>query len=710
MEQFAQSRTKLAIALKLFALLFFVGLSGLAVATLLVPRNANPFQLSGSPTPLAHLPRTVENVFSSGDFVTDAPDGEAYVQIYYPSPEAFSSLVHSYVQPTYPEYRVKTAALLTSDDGVNWTQVAEVSEKKGEVVFDLRRTGAHHYWKIVVVKSGDAQEIVFGQIRFNSQKSLIQRFPLDLAWLGLIPASLLLLFAFGVPLTQRLVFVVTAIPAALFLILYSFAYVAFHTSFSPDSFGYLQPVLLGSYSTFRNLGYPNILLAVHRTVGLDNLAWIQAITGTACYLAGAGLLAVRFKSKWPALVFASAILVQGIVTHYAPAIMTESLFMGAIGIYAASLGALALRPSSAGVIAASFGIFLAIIAKSIGTVLILPALLLIRFLPKGKRLSVSVTIVAAGLAAFALMAVTPFMRSGSLTERSSGYSLIGHVGWMLDDKAMPPSDLTRSMIDAVAPVVASRPANLERIVSSDSLNAYINVTANEYNLLLWQKLVPLTRNLGTYDAVDAFFLRFALSSIQAHPFLYVRHVAIHFYGMWLYLGYNVGLRYAAVTVREQVGYILNDPMRSAIPATVISPYPDKNAVASEAAEQFRLPLIANHQFGKNVLNPVVTRLIGLATLVLCILFLIPGRLANIYRAEIMMALTINAYFGAHVLLQVALPRYATAAILATILLSVCFVCTTLSALRIDDAVSRLRRFKFARTSTGAPTSKLARND
>src|SRR6185295_15639103 len=98
-----------------------------------------------------------------------------------------------------------------------------------------------------------------------------------LAWLGLIPASLLLLFAFGVPLTQRLVFVVTAIPAALFLILYSFAYVAFHTSFSPDSFGYLQPVLLGSYSTFRNLGYPNILLAVHRTVGLDNLAWIQAI-------------------------------------------------------------------------------------------------------------------------------------------------------------------------------------------------------------------------------------------------------------------------------------------------------------------------------------------------------------------------------------------------------------------------------------------------
>lgn len=697
-EQFARpAKKKPSLALKLLAVLFFIGLCGWTTATLLISRATSPFELSGSPTPPGHLTQTVENVLGSGDFVTAAPDGEAYVQIRYRFPQVLTSVVLSYAgRPVDPPYRVKTAALSTSDDGVSWTQIAELSESSGKIAFDPRQVGAHQYWKIVVVKSGDATEVVFGRILLIPETGVIQRFPLDVTWLALIPASLLVLLAFQIPLVQSRLFAATAIPTSLFLLLYSFAYIPFHTLFSPDSLSYLQPVLSGTYSAIRNVGYPSVLLSVHNTVGLNNLPWIQAITGVACYLAGAGLLAVRFESKWPALGFASAVLVQGSITHYAPFIMTESFFMAAIAIYAAGLGALARRPSTAGVVAASFGISLAIIIKSIGAVLLLPALLLIRFLPKGKRLSVSGTIVAAGLAAFALIAIPSFIRSGSLTERFSGYSLIGHVSSMLDDRAMPPSDMTRSMIAAVAPVVDQRPVGWDKINSGDSLANYVFVTVNDYNTLLYQKLIPLAGSLGSTDAVDAFFLRFAFSSIQAHPFLYMRHVAAHYYGMWLYLGYSVNLRYASIMIRESVTAVSKDPLRALIPATVISPYPDKDVVASEAADQAGLPLLVEPLFDVAPPGPRLTRLIGLLTLFLSILFLIPGRLANMYRAEIMMALTVNAYFGAHVLLQVALPRYATAAILAVILLSVCFVCTTLSALRIDDAVSLLKRVRPAR--------------
>ncbi len=113
--------------------------------------------------------------------------------------------------------------------------------------------------------------------------------------------------------------------------------------------------------------------------------------------------------------------------------------------------------------------------------LIVPALLLVRFLPRGKRLAVSGTIVIAGLATYGLLAVHSFTAAPELRtpESFAGYSLMGHVGWMLDDTAMPPSDLTRKMIDAAAPLIAQRPADLADIHSLATLDRYVDVTVRD---------------------------------------------------------------------------------------------------------------------------------------------------------------------------------------------------------------------------------------
>ena len=229
---------------------------------------------------------------------------------------------------------------------------------------------------------------------------------------------------------------------------------------------------------------------MHNTVGLDNLAWVQLGTGIVCYLAGAFLLAVRFGNKWVGSILVLAMLLQGTLTRFAPDVLTEALFMAGLGLFSAALGVLAWRPDKRAVIAASVGIVLATLAKTLGVVLVLPALLLIRFLPKGSRLAVSGVIVACGLGTYGLMAFNSYMRTGVASPESfAGYALLGHVGWMLDDTSMPPSDVTRGMISAAAPVLEKRPPDLADIRSFATLDRYVDVTTGDYNTVLWGKLV-----------------------------------------------------------------------------------------------------------------------------------------------------------------------------------------------------------------------------
>jgi hypothetical protein len=83
--------------------------------------------------------------------------------------------------------------------------------------------------------------------------------------------------------------------------------------------------------------------------------------------------------------------------------------------------------------------------------------------------------------------------------------------------------------------------------------------------------------------------------------------------------------------------------------------------------------------------------LGALALLLSILYLVPGRLAQLYRTEIMIALSLNAYFGAHALLQVTLQRYAATGTLAAIFLAASLAFTSISILKslLAAGVSRL---------------------
>lgn len=671
---------------RVFSVLVFAALGGLAIATLLVSRGPIPADVTGSATPAEYRFRTLNGVLDTGDFVTRAPDGEAHVQIRYDTPEAFRQLVHTYRIEALPSQRIVIAALQLSDDGIKWTNVAEAGEQGGEIVFDLGSAGAHKFWKMSVVRSGDAPEVVFGQLSFLRDRNILQRLPVDVVWLGLLPALILILIAFQAPLTPSRLFAATALPVSLFVFAYSLGYVDYPIVLMQDSAGYLQPVLKGSYASIRSAGYPTILWVMQNAVGLENIAWVQLGTGVACYLAGAHLLAARSENRWIGPVLVLAFLLQGATSEFAPAVLTEALFTAGLGLFAAALGALARRPDGLAVVAAIAGIILAILTKSIGVVLVVPALLLVRFLPNGKRLTVSGSIVVAGLATYGLLAASNFKRTGDPSAESfAGYALVAQVGGMLDDTSMPPSDFSRSLIAAAEPVIAQRPADLANIHSLATLDRYVDVTVQDFNTIVWTKLFPIAEaQLHTREAINSFFLRLGISSIRAHPFFYLRHVAAHFYGMWRDLGQVWSLRSATIDVRRAPIYLNVDPflidLRSQIPAGVLAVASNSAVLTGEFVSQSNLPLLFGRIWNSTLFSKAVPLVLGVLALLLSILFLIPGRLTHIYRTEIMIALSLNAYFGAHVLLQVTLQRYAATATLAAIFLAVSLVATSIGAI------------------------------
>jgi len=479
-------------ALRSFASLLFVLLIGLAAATVWAWRSyQKPLEVVGAPG-LYGFTESPINPDSGAEFINLAPDERAFIRIRFGAPIALERIVHSYADEIAPSSRIKKAAIQTSDNGTDWTNAAQAEEHNGMLIFDVNEAGTHEFWKMIVFDSGDGRKVAFGKLQYVARYELLRRVPVDLVWLSLIPTFLLLFSLFPSGLSLNLIFASFAIPVALFVFMYSFGYVPYHTLHFNDSPSYLQKVLTGTYHSNRNSGYSSILAAINGTIGIDRIAWFQFGAIIACFLTGAWLLGSSLHRKWLAPLIVGMFLAQGVTSAFSDQILTEALFTAGLGLFAASLGALVWQLRTGAVIAGMVGIVLATLAKTIGIVLIIPALLIARFLPKQVRFRGAVPIAAAGLATYVAMAGYNYLRTGAFAPESfAGDTLVGHVAWMLDDTYMPSSELTRQMLAAAAEVVRKRPESLTKIDSREALDRYVDYTAVEYAELTWGSLYPI---------------------------------------------------------------------------------------------------------------------------------------------------------------------------------------------------------------------------
>jgi hypothetical protein len=241
-------------------------------------------------------------------------------------------------------------------------------------------------------------------------------------------------------------------------------------------------------------------------------------------------------------------------------------------------------------------------------------------------------------------------------------------------------------------VVAKRPADLSQIDSFAALDRYVDYTAREYDGLFWGALYPVgTNHFATGQAEDAFYLHFALSSIRAHPAAYFGHAAAHFYGLWRDLGSIEPLRVATISIRAQPLFetASETQLRNAVPQSILARYPELAQLKAEHARQESLPLAFESFWSHYWIRPAWTIALGILALGFSLLFFIPSRLSSLYRTEIMLALSLNAYFGAHALMHVTQARYATVGVLAAFMLVASFVTTSIGAVKtLFDAKGR----------------------
>jgi hypothetical protein len=528
-------------------------------------------------------------------------------------------------------------------------------------------------------------------VGFSSR--VLAEVPVDLVWLALVPALLATFATSARGVTNPRLFCSFAVPLGLFYAAYALWYVPSRPVLSGDSIGYAQALTTGTYSTFRNSGYASFLIVVGKVFGLYVLPTIQILLQIVAVLGSIWIVGSAYGWTWAGIALLLLFCLQGNTAEYALGVWTEALFAAGLALFAAALAAGARRPAKWILAVGGVGLAVTTLVKPVGVVLIAPGILLVRFLPRRTWVRSAAILVVPAISVHGAMAAHSYVRTGRLTpEDVAGYSLIGHVGWMLSGEAPGHPGAADALRQAVEPVLARRPPDLRSIRSQSDLDRYVDYTVQEYNTLLWRTIVPASaRFVSSQTEANATYLSLGLTSIARRPADYAGHVAAHFYGLWRDLGRLADLPTASANWRIFLSTIPDAErayhegfFRGHLP-----PYPDRPRLSALAEQQSMLPLA----FG--VLWRAATWLrarrpeplesstiaLGILALGLSILYVVPGRLTWTYRSEIMLALTLNAYFLGHALFQVSLQRYAGVALMPAAFLAAGCISTTWRTLR-----------------------------
>jgi hypothetical protein len=666
---------------RLVAFVLLILSLGVAVGTLWVPRPII-LTVTGSPTAQDEPQRSPEHAFAGGDFVTAASDGKAYLAVTFDRPSAFRRIEHKYRQEVGPIYRVRVATIQWSDDLAAWTDAATRSHPSGHLTFDVTGAGAHQHWRLLVNESGADAKVVLSGLIFSNR---LDRIPVDLAWLCVMSFAVLAFAVRRDGINWRHCFWIVSGSIGLFTLTYSLGYAPSWPVVSPDSGTYSSIVMSGQFDEYRNTGFPAFLLTVYRLFGLHALPTVQLVLVFASFAASVFLLIRGYGNAALALIF--LFLLQGMAINHAFQVLTESLFMTGFVLFATGLAVAARHPSRSTLGLAGIGLLLAIAAKSIGIVLVAPALLLLRFIPPGLRLRAFSFILLPGIAVYLIMCVNSYSRTGQFSpEQYSGFALVSHIGWMLDLGPEVAPGLGEKLRDAITPILEQRPKDLAHVRSKEQLDRYVSYTINETNPIFWGKIIPITSTyFPSHSAHNSALMKIAFASIAKRPLSYAGHVAAHFYAMWLYVGHIPGIPDEVSNLRRSAAWFFDqgpDYLKwyTNYYENYAPPFFGKAEALQAASVQASIPLLSREALDGAAdfirLHSETTVVIGVLAIILSILYFLPTRFAWLYRSEIMFALTINAYFFGHTLFQVALPRYATVAAPTVMLFVFCFVLTT----------------------------------
>ncbi len=656
-------------------------------------------EIRGSKVNPAAPYRNEQNILGGGDFATFMPD--AFVSIRFVRPYAFTTIRHTY---PFPEYaftwlRVSSAEVQWSDDGLAWSVADTQSAFGNTIYFYVGASGPHEWWRFIITGSGGLPDLTLGNFWFDLADRRYE-IPYDIAW-GLLCAGILgLLFTFGA-LTIPIAFMVITIAAMTFVFSYALILAPYQIISTNDLFGYVQPLIYGTFDSLRNIGYPIFLQFMNPIFGLGNIAivqvWMQLLS-----LMVVGAVVWRSYSVITGLivVIGGVLFFSGWIVFSAPYILAESLITSGLLLATAGVIGAARHPSLGMFLLAGCGLLLATVVKSTGFAVTLATVpIVVWLLPPGRRVRGLALMAGPAVTAYLLMAADHYRREGEFAAQSGAGVLAGHVGWMLQGELPDHPGLIGKLKEVAAEAIAdNNPANMKISTLSD-LNYYVDYTSGLCDAILYKILPTLKKSYPdiTWTQTNRILMRVAFRSIAADPLSYMKHVAAHFYGIWRQVG-RAWMDLKSGTIGFRSAYELH--FREGPFEALLGPAMTADEVRAAARTQATVKLAASEipdylaPRVRNWLSPSIQGWmqdwmtlrtfaslgLGAISIFVCLGILIRP-FAAAYRAEIVLAFMLNAYMLSHVLVTwAAINRYPGPIIPIVFTFTVCLLHTSLKAL------------------------------
>ncbi len=462
-----------------------------------------------------------------------------------------------------------------------------------------------------------------------------------------------------------------------FFLTYTFSFAPYSLWLSVDSLEYLMPVLKeGQLHITRIAGYPLFLLAIHRTVGLHFLPPIQLFCELFAYFVG-GYLLLRCFQIWrmfSLLIFAFPFIFSTFI-GYSFSVITEALFLAGFTLGGAALAAAIKSLDTKDFFWSGLGIALATVVKSIGIVLIVPIVLVLRFIPLRLWWKALIFSVLPPLALYGALCWSHYKQTGEFSaETSRGWVLLMHVSGFLDGDVAEPAGLSQSIKQGVKRmVIDQRPKNLFPIHSLQALEQYIATTVKEHVLAGQAIEFIAAKKIPDFVERDRFYKRLALTTIMHHPFLYLGHAGAHFYCMWTIACMSIDAEISSMSMEARSNYLgsgftsVGEREAKRIGENLLGNIPSSSQFRA-AQLQSQIPLLVKEipwdswlplmfkQISLDSWWPLVKKISTYAflfsafsSLILIFIYVFSRKWSRIYACPMALALFINTYFFAHAL-------------------------------------------------------------
>jgi hypothetical protein len=229
----------------------------------------------------------------------------------------------------------------------------------------------------------------------------------------------------------------------------------------------------------RNPGINFIVVSLFRLLGFHGLQALQLNLILLGYLGALAWLAAATKRYWSFIPMTALPVVWGVLVVHASYVLSEAWFLTAMLMAVSGLMALAFGAGRIAAAWAGIGLLLALCAKAVGPVLVIPAVLAYRFIPgpHARRCGLLALAITPALLGYVAMSIYNYTTTGRFSLQAlGGWSLAGHVAWMLDPDDLPEEYRAagREAVERVRAVYAQMPAMAD-------VDRYVHFTTNKYN-------------------------------------------------------------------------------------------------------------------------------------------------------------------------------------------------------------------------------------